>query len=104
MLEALIAGQRDPQVLAGLARGQMKAKRAALVEALDRACSMTITASWPGMLLDQIDAPDRPDRRRSPPGSTELIAAIPAARGVDADGDHRPRRRHRPGRRRCCPP
>ncbi len=34
MVEALIAGQRDPQRLADLARGRMKAKRAALVEAL----------------------------------------------------------------------
>ena len=30
MLEALIAGERDPKVLAGLARGQMRAKHAAL--------------------------------------------------------------------------
>ena len=28
MLEALIAGQRDPHVLAGLARGKMRARRA----------------------------------------------------------------------------
>jgi transposase len=34
MLEALIAGERDPKVLASLARGKMKAKRAALIEAL----------------------------------------------------------------------
>jgi hypothetical protein len=34
MVEALIAGERDPKVLAGLARGRMKAKHAALVEAL----------------------------------------------------------------------
>jgi len=34
MLEAMIAGQRDPQVLADLARGRMKAKRVALVKAL----------------------------------------------------------------------
>jgi hypothetical protein len=34
MLEALIAGERDPKVLAGLARGKMKAKHAALAEAL----------------------------------------------------------------------
>jgi transposase len=35
MVEALIAGQRDPHRLADLARGKMKAKRAALVRALD---------------------------------------------------------------------
>ncbi len=34
MVEALIAGERDPKVLAGLARGRMKARRAALIEAL----------------------------------------------------------------------
>src|SRR6516164_506173 len=34
MIEALIAGERDPQVLARLARGRMRVKHAALVEAL----------------------------------------------------------------------
>jgi transposase len=34
MLEALIAGERDPRRLADLARGRMKTKRAALIEAL----------------------------------------------------------------------
>lgn len=34
MLEALIAGERDPRRLADLARGKMRPKRAALVEAL----------------------------------------------------------------------
>src|SRR6476646_4560196 len=34
MIAALIAGERDPHVLAGLARGRMRVKRAALVEAL----------------------------------------------------------------------
>ena len=55
MLEALIAGERDPRRLAGLARGRMKPKRAALVEALtgrfdDHHAELT------RMLLDQIDA------------------------------------------------
>jgi transposase len=36
MVEAMIAGQRDPRKLADLARGRMKAKRAALIEALTR--------------------------------------------------------------------
>jgi transposase len=35
MAEALIAGERDPAVLAGLARGRMKAKHDRLVEALN---------------------------------------------------------------------
>jgi transposase len=34
MLEALVAGQRDPEALAGLARGRLRAKHAALVAAL----------------------------------------------------------------------
>ena len=55
MLEALIAGERDPRQLAGLARGRMKPKQAALVEALtgrfdDHHAELT------RMLLDQVDA------------------------------------------------
>ena len=55
MLEALIAGERDPRRLAGLARGRMKPKQGALVEALtgrfdDHHAELT------RMLLDQIDA------------------------------------------------
>jgi len=34
MIEALIAGERDPHVLAALAKGRMRVKHAALVEAL----------------------------------------------------------------------
>ena len=55
MLEALIAGQRDPKLLAELARGRLRVKHAALVQAL--------TGRFDGhhaelarMLLDQIDA------------------------------------------------
>ncbi|MEI2774667.1 MAG: hypothetical protein V9G19_01600 [Tetrasphaera sp.] len=33
MLEALIAGRRDPRALADLARGRMRSKHAALVQA-----------------------------------------------------------------------
>src|SRR5215472_4373806 len=62
MVEALIAGQRGPQVLAGLARGKMKAKHAALAEAL---------TAQTGKLTARIE---------------QLIAAIPAAQGVDPDG------------------
>jgi transposase len=84
MLEALIAGQRDPTVLAGLARGKMKAKRAALIEAL--------TGKFDGhhaelarMLLDQIDALTAQIGTLTT-RIEELIAVIPAAQGVDADG------------------
>jgi transposase len=55
MLDALIAGERDPNALAELARGRMRGKRAALVEALtgrfdDHHAELT------QMLLDEIDA------------------------------------------------
>jgi len=84
MLEALIAGERDPKVLAGLARGRMKAKRVALIEALtgrfdDHHAELT------RMLLDQIDQlTDRIGRLTT--RIEDLIAAIPAAQGADADG------------------
>jgi transposase len=35
MLDALLAGERDPQALAGLAKGRLRVKRAALVEAFE---------------------------------------------------------------------
>jgi transposase len=47
MLEALIADERDPKALAGLACGRMKARHAALIERLPGS-SMTTTLSWPG--------------------------------------------------------
>ena len=84
MVEALIAGERDPQVLARLARGRMKAKHNALVEAL--------TGRFDGhhaelarMLLDQIDALTAQTGKLTA-RIEELIAAIPAAQGIDADG------------------
>jgi transposase len=55
MIEALIAGQRDPTVLAGLARGRMKTKHSALVAALDGRFD-DHPAELARMLLDQIDA------------------------------------------------
>jgi transposase len=84
MLEALIAGERDPQVLAGLARGKMKAKRAALIEALTGRFD-DHHAELARMLLDQIDALSAQIGKLTA-RIEELIAAIPAAQGVDADG------------------
>jgi transposase len=55
MLEALIAGERDPTVLAGLARGQLRGKQAALVEALTGRFD-DHHAELARMLLEQIDA------------------------------------------------
>jgi len=84
MLEALIAGERDPQVLAGLARGKMKAKRTALIEALTGKFD-NHHAELARMLLDQIDALTAQIATLTT-RIEELIAAIPAAHGVDADG------------------
>ena len=84
MLEALIAGERDPKVLAGLARGKMKAKRAALIEALTGRFE-DHHAELARMLLDQIDFIDARITQLTT-RIEELIAAIPAAQGVDADG------------------
>lgn len=55
MLEALIAGERDPEVLAGLALGQMRKKTAALKEALTGRFDAH-HAELARMLLDEIDA------------------------------------------------
>ena len=84
MLEALIAGQRDPKVLASLARGKMKAKHAALAQALTGRFD-DHHAELARMLLDQIDALGAQIGTLTT-RIQELIAAIPAAQGVDADG------------------
>jgi transposase len=84
MLEALIAGQRDPKVLAELARGRMRGKRGALVQALTGRFD-DHHAELARMLLDHYDALtaqlDRLTARIQ-----ELIAAILAAQ-VPGDGD-----------------
>jgi transposase len=84
MIEALIAGERGPRALADLARGRMKARRAALIEALNGRFDEH-HAELARMLLDQIDALsaqiDKLSRRIE-----ELTGAMPAARGVNADG------------------
>lgn len=55
MIEALIGGQRDPKVLAGMARGRMRLKHADLVEALTGQFD-DHHAELARILLDQIDA------------------------------------------------
>ena len=55
MIDALIAGERDPHVLAELARGRMRVKRAAPAEALTGRFDEHHAELAP-MLLDQIDA------------------------------------------------
>ena len=95
MLEALIAGQRDPQILADLARGKMKAKRAALVEALTGRFD-DHHAELARILLGQIDAlGGQIDALTIRIG--QLVAAIPAAQGVNADGTTGPGAGQAPG-------
>jgi len=84
MIGALIAGERDPQVLAGLARTRMKAKHAALAEALEGMFA-SHHAELAQILLDQIAFLDA--RISQLTGSIEnLIDAIPAAWGAGGDG------------------
>lgn len=84
MLEALIAGERDPAVLASLARGRMRAKHDRLVQALTGKFD-DHHAELARMLLDQIDALSAQIGKLTT-RIEELIAAIPAAQGIDADG------------------
>ena len=84
MVEALIGGERDPQVLAGLARGRLKVKHAALVQALTGRFDAH-HGELARMLLDQYDALSAQITRLTA-RIEELIAAIPEARGVDASG------------------
>ena len=84
MIKAMIAGERDPQVLAALARGQMKAKHDDLVQALDGMFD-DHHGELAGLLLDQIAfLGERIARLTS--RAAELTSAMPAAWGVDPDG------------------
>ena len=77
MLEALIVGQRDPKVLAEFAKGRMRGKRAALVQALTGRFD-DHHAELARVLLDHIDAlTTQTDRLTA--RIEELIAAVPAA-------------------------
>jgi transposase len=93
MLEALIAGERDPRVLAELALGSMRGKRPVLAEALTgrftahhaflvRAMLDRIDAcgAMEDRLSKQIDQQVRPFRRQ-----LDLIATIPGASGRAAE-------------------
>ncbi|WP_322768352.1 IS110 family transposase [Frankia sp. Cr1] len=92
MIEALIAGERDPRVLADLARGKMKAKHAALIEALTGRFD-DHHAELARMLLDQIDGLTRQTDTLTT-RIEALIAAMPAASAshdehpTDTDSGH----------------
>jgi transposase len=84
MIEALIAGERDPRRLADLARGRMKAKRSELITALDGRFD-DHHGELARLLLAQIDALSAQiniltDRIE------DLIAELPAAAAVDHGG------------------
>jgi transposase len=85
MIDALIKGERDARVLASLARGRMKVKHTALVEALNGKFD-DHHAELARMLLDQIDALttqiDQLGTRIE-----ALIADIPQAQAPDQDDD-----------------
>ena len=86
MIEALIAGQRDPQALADLARGKLNAKRAALLEALNGRFD-DHHADLAQLLLDQIDAcSEKIDRLTT--RIEQLVAQLPEP---TPPTDHAPR-------------
>ena len=84
MIEALIAGQRDPHALADLAKGRMRVKHDALVQALTGQFD-DHHGELAQILLDQVDALSAQIDHLTA-RIDQLITAIPAAQGVDADG------------------
>ena len=100
MIEALIAGERDPAVLADLAQGRLNAKRARLLEALNGRFD-DHHADLARLLLDQIDAcSEKVDRLTtrieqlvaelpdpSPPGERVPRPALPTDVPVEHDSD-----------------
>jgi transposase len=84
MIEALIAGQRNPRILAELSIGRMRVKRAELAEALDGKFE-DHHGELARILLDQIDALTAQIGQLEARAG-ELIAQVPAAQGIDADG------------------
>ena len=84
MIRAMIGGERDPRALAGLARGKMKAKHDALVEALTGMFD-DHHGELAQMLLDQIAFCDTRIAVLAA-RIEEHLDQITAAWGVDADG------------------
>jgi transposase len=84
MITAMIAGERDPRVLAGMAQTRMRAKHDALVEALTGMFD-SHHGELAEMELDQIAfLNERIGKLEA--SIRETLAAIPAAQGVNADG------------------
>jgi len=88
MIRALISGERDPRVLAGLARTRMRAKHDALVEALTGMFD-SCHGELAQLELDQITFLDQ--RISQVDDSIHAtLTEIPAAWGIDADGSTGP--------------
>ena len=86
VIEAMIAGERDPRVLAALGRGKMRNDRLpALAEALSGMRFGPEHAHAAASLLRAIDLLEA-ELRDLQERVTAHLAAIPASWGVDADG------------------
>ena len=84
MITAMIAGERDPRVLADMAQTRMRAKHDALVEALTGMFD-SHHGELAEMELDQIAfLNERTGKLEA--SIRDTLAAIPAAQGVNADG------------------
>jgi transposase len=84
MITAMAAGQRDPRVLASLARTSMKAKHDELAAALDGMFD-DHHGELAGLLQDHIGFLDQRIKALSD-RAAELTAAMPAGWGIDSDG------------------
>jgi transposase len=88
MVQALIAGERDPRTLADLAKGPLRAKKDALAEALDGMFDShhgVIARS----LLDQVAFLDQRIAQMEA-GAIEALAEVRESWGVDAAGEAGP--------------
>ena len=89
MIEALIAGERAPEVLADLARGKLNAKWAGLIEALNGRFDDR-HADLARLLLDQIDAcSDKVDRLTA--RIEQLVSELPEPSPPDNEDRTSPR-------------
>jgi transposase len=95
MIRALIAGQRDPQALASLARGRMKARHDALAQALDGMFEGH-HGELAGLLMDQIAFLDQQISQLTTRIGDQL-ATIRQAWGIDPGGSTGPQAGAGPG-------
>ena len=85
IIRAMIAGQRDPRALAALAEGSLRGKQGDLAQALTGMMFTECHAHMAKTLLDLIAYLDE-DIEILEGKIAACLEAIPAARGVDADG------------------